>query len=58
MRRKGSLPRGRGKVHQMIEAINGLGITPAWAGKSSPGFEKKGSRPDHPRAGGEKPSVL
>ena len=26
---RGSPPRGRGKVHQMIEVINGLGITPA-----------------------------
>ena len=54
MRRKGSPPRGRGKVHQMIEVINGLGITPAWAGKSSAQPRSGPPGRDHPRIGGEK----
>ena len=32
--RRGSPPRGRGKVHLDLRAILPLRITPAWAGKS------------------------
>ena len=58
MRRKGSPPRGRGKVHQMIEVINGLGITPAWAGKRAFQSPPRTVPQDHPRMGGEKVSVM
>ena len=51
VRRLGSPPRGRGKVHQMIEVINGLGITPAWAGKSWPSACAWCCNWDHPPRG-------
>ena len=46
---KGSPPRGRGKVQFGIHALGGVGITPAWAGKSFPtngdSVAKQGSPP-------------
>ena len=53
-RKRGSPPRGRGKVTHYNEWLYNAGITPAWAGKStwSPSF--KDLRQDHPRVGGEK----
>ena len=49
-----SPPRVRGKVcHTMAEA-KGLGITPAYAGKSDPEKQPGAARWDHPRVCGEK----
>ena len=57
-RKRGSPPRGRGKVTHYNEWLYNAGITPAWAGKStwSPSF--KDLRQDHPRVGGEKSTSL
>ena len=56
--RRGSPPRGRGKASFSGNSRPGVGITPAWAGKStwSPSF--KDLRQDHPRVGGEKSTSL
>ena len=50
----GSPPRGRGKEQVALLESRGLGITPAWAGKSE--VSKYAAKPgeDHPRVGGEK----
>ena len=53
--KRGSPPRGRGKVGFLPAQSLDIGITPAWAGKSiskRPGPHGAG---DHPRVGGEKP---
>ena len=55
---RGSPPRGRGKVLAAGMLADGLGITPAWAGKSSRGGYARGRPRDHPRVGGEKKSIL
>ena len=52
--RQGSPPRGRGKVPPCQFGCIWLGITPAWAGKSSPRFCTAPPAQDHPRVGGEK----
>ena len=54
VKRRGSPPRGRGKVPLARHFVHGDGITPAWAGKS-PGPPRCPQRAqDHPRVGGEK----
>ena len=50
----GSPPRGRGKVSVLGGAAFCVGITPAWAGKSSPRSARNSPSGDHPRVGGEK----
>ena len=50
----GSPPRGRGKVDGGFLGGCGLGITPAWAGKSQTESFGITSKRDHPRVGGEK----
>ena len=50
----GSPPRGRGKGRLYVHAVNGTGITPAWAGKSGRYGRTTARRKDHPRVGGEK----
>ena len=52
---RGSPPRGRGKDAGIPILAPVMGITPAWAGKST--FWRKHQRQnrDHPRVGGEKP---
>ena len=52
--KKGSPPRGRGKVSDGEIAKGKVRITPAWAGKSSQTEIRHSSREDHPRMGGEK----
>ena len=52
--RKGSPPRGRGKVALAHVASLALGITPAWAGKSDFFIACFHVPKDHPRVGGEK----
>ena len=50
----GSPPRGRGKdLREAIQMIK-MGITPAWAGKSSAYRHPLSVLQDHPRVGGEK----
>ena len=50
----GSPPRGRGKA-LILRVVNfGIGITPAWAGKSCRTWRATGGGRDHPRVGGEK----
>ena len=53
-RKPGSPPRGRGKVIAQRHALFGVGITPAWAGKSQSSFRAVLLHGDHPRVGGEK----
>ena len=53
-RMKGSPPRMRGKVQQLLEGRSELGITPAYAGKRESLTVSKKSRQDHPRVCGEK----
>ena len=53
-RELGSPPRGRGKEHMSSTAYQRAGITPAWAGKSSPFSSFPHTYWDHPRVGGEK----
>ena len=53
----GSPPRGRGKVWLVPSVSEWLGITPAWAGKRSIPCVSLFLLPDHPRVGGEKPSI-
>ena len=52
--RRGSPPRGRGKVVPEGMEKAGVRITPAWAGKRSFFVLSKGGEKDHPRVGGEK----
>lgn len=53
----GSPPRGRGKGKgTRFDALR-IGITPAWAGKSTPREEKQAGNKDHPRVGGEKSMI-
>ena len=51
---EGSPPRGRGKVNGLPFAMSGVGITPAWAGKSQTLHFNSHRTGDHPRVGGEK----
>ena len=51
---RGSPPHGRGKVLQDLCDTYALGITPAWAGKSSLLWFLLHGYKDHPRMGGEK----
>ena len=53
-RKRGSPPRGRGKVTHYNEWLYNAGITPAWAGKSRSHSHSKWRWGDHPRVGGEK----
>ena len=50
----GSPPHGRGKVLVVVRFRFGLGITPAWAGKSRSVPNPADNCEDHPRMGGEK----
>ena len=50
----GSPPRGRGKGVLDSNCLQGLGITPAWAGKSVFCDFSTAVSLDHPRVGGEK----
>ena len=52
--KKGSPPRGRGKVVEKQITTHDGGITPAWAGKSTRPWPAAAFRRDHPRVGGEK----
>ena len=53
----GSPPHGRGKEQSPLHTLRRRRITPAWAGKSIIlRLDVKGNR-DHPRMGGEKPSM-
>ena len=52
--RRGSPPRGRGKVACKALGIGADGITPAWAGKSDSDRNRRTAAGDHPRVGGEK----
>ena len=57
-RKLGSPPRRRGKAKERNVQLNLTRITPAWAGKS---YGTDGKMPwlwDHPRVGGEKPTML
>ena len=49
----GSSPRGRGKLLRDIEAWEGYGLIPAWAGKTLSGVGLGQTRWAHPRVGGE-----
>ena len=49
----GSSPRGRGKHRRPSGQVNGPGLIPARAGKTSSSTYRHGSRSAHPRAGGE-----
>ena len=51
---KGSPPHGRGKVDVVDERFDIPRITPAWAGKRSPGRKFRFASRDLPRMGGEK----
>ena len=48
----------RGKVHRHAISIHGIGITPAYAGKSGSGRCHALWRGDHPRACGEKAELI
>ena len=50
----GSPPRMRGKVHVSPGQVGGVGITPAYAGKSCTEGHSRPVRRDHPRVCGEK----
>ena len=50
----GSPPRGRGKGVNVNCSADDIGITPAWAGKSTVVLPTPGYLWDHPRVGGEK----
>ena len=52
----GSPPRMRGKVHGVLEELRCVGITPAYAGKSSGCSVAADPGRDHPRVCGEKPA--
>ena len=49
-----SPPHGRGKAWKPGEKRPDSGITPAWAGKSTPSLPHAHTCEDHPRMGGEK----
>ena len=51
---RGSLPHMRGKVIVVEDGLPGLGITPAYAGKSRQGRSAPDRPRDHPRTCGEK----
>ena len=51
----GSPPPMRGKVRYLVSVRGGVGITPAYAGKSLPCFTSFIQPQDHPRLCGEKP---
>ena len=51
---RGSPPHGRGKDAVRVGNCAGIGITPAWAGKSEHRDELRTIGEDHPRMGGEK----
>ena len=53
-RRRGSPPRGRGKVAYTARYTTKKRITPAWAGKRKNSEFTGHQRKDHPRVGGEK----
>ena len=50
----GSPPHGRGKEESVLVLLLGLGIIPAWAGKSQSCAATMERWWDHPRVGGEK----
>ena len=50
----GSPPLTRGKEQRRLSGLSPIGITPAYAGKSSQLVESKASVEDHPRLRGEK----
>ena len=50
----GSPPHGQGKGLEGFEPLGSVGITPAWAGKSSAGYSLGLQMEDHPRVGREK----
>ena len=52
--KRGSPPRGRGKVGFLPAQSLDIGITPAWAGKSHAVHSPSHGAGDHPRVGGEK----
>ena len=52
--KEGSPPRMRGKAMKDMESADFVGITPAYAGKSSFLFPSGKTSKDHPRACGEK----
>ena len=54
---QGSPPRGRGKAPCVCSCTSPIGITPAWAGKSSPARPRRLRCQDHPRVGGEKSRI-
>ena len=54
----GSPPRGRGKDVLILDGAGVVGITPAWAGKSTPLSVTLYLVGDHPRMGGEKNNEL
>ena len=51
---RGSPPHGRGKGGLLTAGLHNLGITPAWAGKSTRFAALAAFSWDHPRMGGEK----
>ena len=53
----GSPPRVRGKVTEILDYLDGLRITPAYAGKSRAGQATQVRVRDHPRVCGEKQGV-
>lgn len=55
--REGSPPHGRGKAILGSFPAGHVGITPAWAGKSSASCASWGPERDHPRMGGEKAAL-
>ena len=55
--RVGSPPRGRGKDIRNWSRENATEITPAWAGKSLSSSNFGLPSRDHPRVGGEKPTI-
>ena len=58
LKERGSPPRGRGKATHSFTSCSAPGITPAWAGKSSPHVACNSINWDHPRVGGEKPDRI
>ena len=50
---QGSSPRGRGKLEVRLRRGRGLGLIPAWAGKTCQIVSQFAARPAHPRVGGE-----
>ena len=54
----GSPPPMRGKVLDLLEDLCAVGITPAYAGKSTVGYEESIAYRDHPRLCGEKKAYV